>query len=207
MQTPTGRLEIEKKYPKLSLQYTKSISSLLGSDFDFSKIDFRITHEIPHLTGHTTSFILQGGFAFGEVPLTNLYSVAPNNLNKDSLLKRITFAGKNSFETMFFNEFFSSRYSSFQVRHTFNKISLANRINPLISVVTRMAIGSLDYPERHVGFSYKSLEKGYIESGVEANSIYKGLGLTFFFRYGPNGLPKIEDNLALKISYTLNLGF
>jgi hypothetical protein len=207
MQTPTGRLEIEKKYPKLSLQYTKSISSLLGSDFDFSKIDFRVAHEIPHLTGHTTSFILQGGFAFGEVPLTNLYSVAPNNLNRDSLLKRITFAGKNSFETMFFNEFFSSRYSSFQVRHTFNKISLANRINPLISVVTRMAIGSLEYPERHIGFAYKTLEKGYIESGVEANSIYKGLGLTFFFRYGPNGLPKLEDNLALKISYTLNLGF
>jgi hypothetical protein len=54
---------------------------------------------------------------------------------------------------------------------------------------------------------YKTLEKGFLESGVEANSIYKGFGLTFFFRYGPYGLPKLEDNLALKISYVLDLGF
>jgi len=207
MQTSTGRIEIEKKFPKFSFQFTKSLPSLFGNDFDFSKIDVKIAHEIPYLSGQNTSFILQGGFAFGEVPLTNLYSVAPNNLNKDSLLKRITFAGKNSFETMFFNEFFSSKYVTFQVKHTFDKVKLAYKIKPIIAVVTRMAIGSMDYQERHIGFQYKTLENGFIESGVEANSIYKGFGMTFFFRYGPNALPKLEDNLALKISYVLDLGF
>ena len=207
MQTTSGRLEIQKKFPKFSLQFTKSIPDLLGNDFNFSKIDLRIAHEIPYLSGQNTSFILQGGYAFGELPLTNLYSVAPNNLNKDSLLKRITFAGKNSFETMFFNEFFSSKYTTFQVKHTFNKVKLAYKIKPIISVVTRMAFGSMDYPERHVGFAYKTLEDGFFESGIEANSIFKGFGLTFFVRYGPNGLPKVEDNLALKLSYVLDLGF
>jgi hypothetical protein len=65
----------------------------------------------------------------------------------------------------------------------------------------------MDYPERHVGFAYKTLEDGFFESGIEANSIFKGFGLTFFVRYGPNGLPKFEDNLALKLSYVLDLGF
>jgi hypothetical protein len=207
MQTPSGRLEINKKYPKISFQFTKSFANIMGSDFDFTKIDLRIIHEIPFLSGQTTSLTLQGGIALGDVPLTHLYSIAPNNLNKDSMLKRITFAGVNSFETMYFNEFFSSRFFSFQAKHTFNKVKLAYKISPLISVVTRMAIGTIDKPQQHIGLEYKTLDKGFFESGVEANSIFKGLGLTFFFRYGPYGLPKLEDNLAFKISYVLDLGF
>jgi hypothetical protein len=179
----------------------------LGSDFEFSKIDFNINHEIKYLSGHETSFILQSGLVFGEAPLTHLYSIAPNNLNKDALLKRITIAGKNSFETMFFNEFFSSRYVSLQARHTFNKVKIAYKIKPQISVVTRMAFGTMEHQEKHVGFAYKTLEDGYFESGVEFNQIYKGLGFTFFTRYGAYGLPKFEDNLSLKVSYILDLGF
>jgi hypothetical protein len=207
MQTSSGRLEIEKRFPKFSLQITKSIANVMGSDFDFTKIDFRITHEIPYLSGQNTSFLVQSGLAFGDVPLTHLYSIAPNNLNRETLFKRITFAGKNSFETMFFNEFFSNKYISFHAKHTFNKVKLAYKIKPIISVVTRMAWGTMDKPEQHIGFQYKTMEKGFFESGVEANSIFKGLGLTFFFRYGPNALPKFEDNFALKLSYVLNLGF
>jgi hypothetical protein len=103
--------------------------------------------------------------------------------------------------------FFPSRFFSFQAKHTFNKVKLAYKISPLISVVTRMAIGTIDKPQQHIGLEYKTLDKGFFESGVEANSIFKGLGLTFFFRYGPYGLPKLEDNLAFKISYVLDLGF
>jgi hypothetical protein len=207
MQTSSGRLEIEKRFPKFSLQLTKSFASVLGSDFDYAKVDFKVVHEIPYLSGQNTSFILQSGFAFGDVPLTHLYSIAPNNLNRETLFKRITFAGKNSFETMFFNEFFSSKYVSFHVKHTFNKVKLAYKIKPLISVVTRVAWGNMDHPEQQIGFQYKTLERGFFESGVEANQIFKGLGLTFFVRYGPNALPKFEDNFALKLSYVLDLGF
>lgn len=207
MQTSSGRLEIEKRFPKFSFQYTKSFENILASDFEFSKFDLRILHEIPFLSGQNTSLMLQSGFAFGAVPLTHLYSIAPNNLNRETLFRRITFAGKNSFETMFFNEFFSSRYVSFHVKHTFNKVKLAYKIKPLISVVTRMAWGEMDKPEQHIGLQYKTLERGFFESGVEVNQIFKGFGLTFFMRYGPNALPKFEDNFALKLSYVLDLGF
>jgi hypothetical protein len=189
------------------LQLTQAFDQLLGADFQFSKIDFRINHEIKYLSGQETGFILQSGLVFGEAPLTHLYSIAPNNLNRDALLKRITIAGKNSFETMFFNEFFSSRYISFQARHTFNKVKIAYRIKPEISVVTRMAFGTMENRERHLGFTYKTLEEGYFESGVEVKQIFKGFGISFFTRYGPYGLPKFEDNLSLKVSYNLDLGF
>jgi hypothetical protein len=94
-----------------------------------------------------------------------------------------------------------------QARHTFNRIKLGYKINPEISVVTRTAFGNLKNPERHEKFAFKTLEKGFLESGVEVNKLLKGLGLNFFIRYGPNALPKFEDNLSLKVSYHLDLGF
>ena len=180
---------------------------MIGNDFEFTKFDFKIVHEIPYLSGQNTSFYFMGGIALGNLPLTHLYSIVPNNLNKETILKRITFAGKNSFETMYFNEFFSSKYFSFQTRHTFNKVKLAYKIKPQISVVTRFAFGSMDHPENHLNFNYKTLEKGFFESGIELNKIYKGFGFTGFFRYGPYAFSKIADNISLKISYVLDLGF
>jgi hypothetical protein len=50
------------------------------------------------------------------------------------------------------------------------------------------------------------LNKGYFESGIELNQIYNGLGLGGFYRYGPNQLSKFQDNIAVKISFVLNLG-
>jgi hypothetical protein len=66
-------------------------------------------------------------------------------------------------------------------------------------------VGNLQKPEQHVGVDYKTLNEGYFESGIELNQIFKGLGLTFY-RYGPNQLPKFENNIAVKLSYVLNLG-
>jgi len=206
MQTPMGLIENEKKHPKFSFQYTQTVPNFIGNDFVFSKLDFKTFYEIPYLSGHKSSVLFQAGVAFGDTPLTHLYSIAPNNLNRDAILQRITFAGKNSFETMYYNEFFSNKFISLQLKHTFNKVNLAYKINPEFSVITRMAWGEMDNPERHLGIDFKTLERGFFESGFEANKIFKGIGLTAFFRYGPNQLPNFDDNLAIKVSYNLDLG-
>ncbi len=207
MQTPSGRIEIDKRFPKFSFQVTQTIPSVFGSDFNFSKFDCTVSQEIPYLSGQRSSVLLQAGLGYGDIPLTHLYSIAPNNLDRDGFFKRITFGGKNSFETMYYNEFFSSRYLSLQARHTFNKVHLANEINPELAVVTRFAYGNVDNLEQHNGFLFKTLDKGFIESGVEFNKIIYGFGLTFFYRYGANGLPTFEDNLSLKVNFNLDLGF
>ena len=207
MQTPMGKIEYEKRHPKFSLQYTQTIPSVLENDFTYSKIDFKTYYELPYLSGQKSSILLQTGIAFGDVPITHLYSIVPNNLNRDAILQRITFAGKNSFETMYFNEFFSNKYASLQLKHTFNKIRLGYKINPEFTVVTRMAIGSNNQNNQHIGISYKTMEQGFFESGVECNKIFKGFGLVAFYRYGPNQLPNFDDNIAIKVSYYLDLGF
>ncbi|MCW1146699.1 DUF5686 and carboxypeptidase regulatory-like domain-containing protein [Flavobacterium lacisediminis] len=207
MQTPVGKIEYEKRHPKFSIQYTQSLPNILENDFVFSKLDFKTYYELPYLSGQKSSILLQTGIAFGDVPITHLYSIVPNNLNRDAILQRITFAGKNSFETMYFNEFFSNKYASLQLKHTFNKIRLGYKINPEFTVVTRMAVGSNNKNNQHIGIGYKTLEDGFFESGIECNKIFKGFGLVAFYRYGPNQLPNFDDNIAIKVSYYLDLGF
>lgn len=207
MQTPIGKIEIDKRHPKFSIQYTKTLPKIVDNDFDFSKIDFKTYYELPYLSGQKSTLLFQAGIAIGDVPITHLYSIQPNNLNRDAILQRITFAGKNSFETMYFNEFFSTKYASLQLKHTFNKIRLGYKINPEITLVTRMAFGSNNKNNQHLGISYKTMERGYFESGVECNKLFKGFGLVAFYRYGPYQLARFDDNIAIKISYSLNLGF
>lgn len=46
-----------------------------------------------------------------------------------------------------------------------------------------MAFGSLNNKSNHNGLLFKTLEKGFFESGIEANKIFKGIGLNLFYRY------------------------
>jgi hypothetical protein len=206
MQTPVGRIEIEKRYPKFTFQYTQTLPEIGQNDFTFSKIDFRTEYEKKYYNGQKTSLLLETGYAFGAIPITHLYNTSPNNLDKDQVIRRVTFGGKNSFETMFFNEFFSSQFAFFQVKHGFSRITLFKKIQPSIVLVSRMVYGDMQKPEQHIGIAFKTLKQGFFESGVEFNQIYNGLGLGVFYRYGPNGLPRFEDNLAVKLSFILNLG-
>ncbi len=207
MQTEDGRLEVEKRFPKFTFQFTQSIPKWLQNDFVFGKIDFRTEYEKKYLSGQKTSLLLEAGYAFGDVPLTHLYSTSPNSLTNDKVLQRITIAGKNSFETMYFNEFFSSEYLTLQGKHAFRKVRVSRKVKPVFVLVTRMAFGDMQKKEQHIGFEYKTLEKGYFESGLEINQIYSGFGIVGFYRYGPYELPRFEDNLALKLSFVWDLGF
>lgn len=206
MQTPIGRIEVEKRFPKFTLQFTQSLPKIWQNDFEFSKIDFKAEYEKKYFNGQKTSFLFELGYAFGDVPLTHLYNSSPNNLNKETVIQRITFAGKNSFETMYFNEFFSSEFAFFQFKHSFSRIALFKKIKPSVVLVSRMAWGNMNKREQHVGVDYKTLNNGFFESGIELNQIFKGLGVSGFYRYGPNQLLKFENNIAIKVSYVLNLG-
>ncbi|MES2812828.1 MAG: DUF5686 family protein [Bacteroidota bacterium] len=207
MQTPNGILEIDKNYPKFTFQFSKSISDLWKNSYDFGKVDFRLDYQKKFNSNHKILFLCETGYAFGDTPLTHLYNHSPNNLAKDKIIQRITFAGKDSFETMFFNEFFSDKYLYLHLKHQFPKWEISRQVKPVLSLVSRYGIGELKNKERHLGFDFKTLEHGYYESGFEMNQIFKGIGFTAFYRYGPNQLPSIEDNIAIKLSIQINLGF
>lgn len=207
MQTPNGRIEIDRKFPKFTFQFSKTLPKLWKNSFDFGKIDVRFDYEKKFNSNHKLSFLFEGGYAFGDIPITHVYNHSPNNLTKDKILQRITFAGKDSFETMYFNEFFSNKYAFFELEHQFPKWIISQKIKPVFSIATKYGIGELDNISQHKNIEFKTLGKGFMESGFELNQIYKGLGFVAFYRYGPNHLPHFEDNIALKLSIKIDLGF
>ncbi|MFP9112315.1 DUF5686 family protein [Flavobacterium sp. RHBU_3] len=205
MQTPDGRMETDKRYPKFAFQYTKAFKGIWDGDFSFNKIDLRMDVQKKYLNGQITTALVQTGLASGNTPLTHLYSTSPNSLLKDGILERITFAGKNSFETMYFNEFFSSRYITAQLKHGFTRFTVYRSLKLSPMLVTRFAWGNMENKQDHLGLPFNTLEKGYYESGMELNEIFKGLGFNAFYRYGPYQLPHFDKNVSIKVSYVLNL--
>ena len=206
LQAPHEILEVEKGFPKVILQISHAIPNLLSDNIEFTKIDARIYQEKKHLSGQKTTFLLQAGVSLGNAPLSHLYSVAPNNLDREAILSRITFANKTSFETMYFNEFYSDRYSLFQLKHYFNKLQISKSIKPTLILGSKVTYGDFSHPENHQGITFKTMDKGFFESGLELQNIYKGFGLSTYYRYGPYQLEKFDRNIAIKLSFTLNLG-
>ena len=163
--------------------------------------------EKKYVNGQKTSFFAQAGLAFGDAPLTHLYNASPNSLTEGNVFERITVSGKNSFETMYFNEFYSSKYVMLHFKHGFKRITIAKKVKPMLVLVTRMAWGDLVNKQDHVGIDFKTMNKGYFESGIELNQIFKGFGLGTFYRYGAYSLPVFQKNLSIKVTFIIDLGF
>lgn len=207
MNSPLGKMRIKNGYPQFTLQITKSFDDLFESDFDFTRVNLKVRYDFKQLRGSTTKFLFQGGIVFGQTPISHLYNHSPNYNFQNPWFRRVTFAGKNSFETMGYNEFLSDKFASLQVKHEFKKFEISDRINPRLSLVTRAGFGYLEDHIYHNGITIKTMEKGYFESGIELNSILFGLGFNAFYRYGAYQNPVWSDNLSVKLSYTLSLGF
>jgi len=207
LSSPIGKIRVKNGYPQYTLQLRKSFSHVAQSDFGFAQVNFKVEHQMKPLKQGVTHLLMMGGITFGETPLSHLYNATPNYTYKSPYRKRITFGGKNSFETMGYNEFISDRYAMFQFKHFLEPFHLSNLFKPHLSFITRFAIGGMRTPMNQVGVQFKTMEKGYLESGLEINRLFKGFGLSAFYRYGPYQLNTWSDNLAIKLTYRLSLGF
>jgi hypothetical protein len=204
---PTSNIkETKTGYPKFTVQYTKSLAKVFNGDFNFSKLDVRVIQQFNYSNESNTQIVLTSGLAHGNAPLTHLYHAYPNNVNKESILERFSVAGINSFETMFFNEFFSDKFSTLQVKQTLKPFKISPWFQPQMVLITRFAIGDMNSIIRHENITFDTLKKGFTESGFEINKLFFGFGLSFAYRYGAYHLPKFDDNIAFKFTFNVNLG-
>ncbi len=206
MNSPVGKIAIKKGYPKITAQLTKSFDNILDGDADFTQLNFKLEHVIKLLRNSSTSFLLQGGIVGGNAPLTHLYNATPNYSLRNPWRKRINFSGTHAFETMTFNEFISERYISLHARHNFKRFRISQKFRPRLSLISRFAIGTIDEPQNH-SIPIKKMNDGYLESGFVLNHLFKGFGVSSFYRYGAYSNEKFSDNLAVKLTYVLSLGF
>ncbi|WP_296314547.1 DUF5686 family protein [Winogradskyella sp. UBA3174] len=196
---------LKEGFPKFTIQFTQGFKSVLGSDFNFSKLDFRTVQQFNHKNESVTKIVLVAGIAGGETPLTHLYHAYPNNIRKETILQRFSVAGLNSFETMYFNEFFSDKFSTLQIKHAFRPFNISERFKPQLVLISRYAVGTMRSIDRHQGVEFNTLENIYSESGFEINKLIFGFGLSFAYRYGGYHLPNLEDNIAFKFTFNISL--
>ncbi|NJX16028.1 hypothetical protein [Tamlana crocina] len=201
----TGKTQTKQGYPKFTLQYTKSFNNLFKSNLEFSKVDFRTLYKFGDENDTFSEITLVSGIANGNTPITHLYHAYPNNITKETILQRFSVAGLNSFETMYFNEFFSDKFATVQFKHFLRPFNISERFKPQMVLITRYAIGDMAQPERHQNISFNSLKKGYTESGFELNKLLFGFGISFTYRYGAYHLPQIDDNVAFKFTFNVTL--
>ena len=207
MDAPIGKIAVRNGYPKITAQIAKSFDNILDGSIDFTQFQLKVEHTLRFQNSSTLSFLMQGAVVGGNAPLTHLYNATPNYTLRNPWRKRINFSGTNAFETMTFNEFISERYASLQGRYNFRRFQISDRFKPQLSLISRFAIGTIDEPENHVGVAFEKMNRGYLESGFVLNHLFKGFGLSSFYRLGAYSNEKFSDNLALKLTYVLSLGF
>ncbi|WP_372919803.1 DUF5686 family protein [Salegentibacter sp.] len=205
LKTPTSNILIEKGYPKFTGQISQAFSGLMNGDLSFTKAGLKIEHEIKRLDRSRTEFILEGNYATGDIPLTHAFHAFPNNGQQPDILGRFSVAGHTSFETMYYNEFFSDRQAMLHIKHQFRPMELNRFMKPEFVIISRHAIGSFKNPEDHANISFNTLDHVYSEAGLELNNILAGFGLGTAYRYGGYNLPGFKQNFAFKFTFQLQI--
>ena len=201
-----GRLEFTTQPPnrQLMVQISKGLSGVLGSSLDYTKFDLQYTQTwMTHGLGRTT-YQLNVGQVIGQVPYSYLF----NGMGVGGTKNALWIA--NSFQTMGIYEFMSDQYANLFLSHNFGKLLFRSNFKysqPELSLHQGIGYGKLANPENHQNLAFKTLEKGYYESGLYVNNLvrvpyagvmYMGLGAGVFYRYGANALPQINQNIAFK---------
>ena len=201
-----GRYEFANIPPRrlLLLQLSKGLKNMFGGQFDYTKIDFQYTQLLRlHGLGQTT-YQLNAGQVLGAVPYSYLFNGMGSGGGKNQLWVQ------NSFQTMGLYEFMSDRYANVFLAHNFGKLlyrSTFKYSQPEVSIHQGIGYGSLSNASAHQKIDFKTLEKGYFESGLYVNNIvripyanvmYLGVGAGVFYRYGNNAFAETKENFALR---------
>lgn len=190
-------------YPVFWLQYTRGFDDFLGGNYSYNKYEARAEVLLRHRTFGESSFTLTGGIVGGNAPFVSLFN-GYGSYNSDYTV----YAGEG-FETMYPYEFFSDRYAALFFSQNLGKRLLRTRFfKPDVVLVTNIGVGGLKQPlEVLPQEQYRSMQKGFYESGLMLNNIisspFTGIGVGAFYRYGPYALEEAEDNLRIKLTLTV----
>lgn len=204
MEGPFGRRPIDISYPLYEFQYTRGIADVWGSDYSFNKLDVRINYKFKTKRFGVSKIQLAGGYVDEALPYSFLYTPIANR--PVDVEWPIYAAGITSFETMYNNEFISNTWAHFIFRQNFKGYLLKiGEWNPDVVFIVSAIVGTLNKPELHRNIEFKMLDKGFYETGVEINKVWKGLGVGVYYRFGPYSLPENPDNFSVKVTARINL--
>jgi hypothetical protein len=195
------------KYPILHFAFTSGFKTPGYGNYRFNKVSAGIEKTFLIKNVGKTNILLEAGKMEGTVPYPYLFN-GNGSFTKDGYLYV-----QHTFQTMGLYEFLSDQYVNLFLSHNFGTLLFkTEKHRPEFVVFTNIGYGRLHDSTRHQGIDFKTMEKGYYESGLMINNIvranylnvfYLGLGGGAFMRYGAYANKKWEDNMAYKLSLTV----
>jgi hypothetical protein len=189
--------------PVLYLNYIKGFKNQ-ESDFDYSKLEAKLNLSFLTKAFGRTNLQVVAGKVFGDLPYFMLYNGHGSYYGFDV-------ETANSFATMRMNEFLSDEFFSIHFRQDFGSLLFkTKKFQPEVVLTTSYGFGQLEKPELHQNIEFNTLEKGYFESGMLINYLFKqlnviGYGVGVFYRYGPYSFSNNSDNFAYKFTIMFKL--
>lgn len=191
------------RFPLIYLSYKKGLKDIWQGEFDFQKIAFSVEDNFRTRDLGETSIRIEAGLASGKLPYNRLYSAS--GIGRGFRFLEI----ENSFQTMDIYEFLSDRFVHLFFEHNFKTLLLKyKKFKPEFFIVQNIGFGSLKNPQSHQGIEFKTMEKGFFESGLRIdnllqfnyfNLMYVGLGGGVYYRFGDYAFPTLEENLAYRL--------
>lgn len=202
--TTRSRISMGTKYPIVWFQYTRGLDGVLGGDYGYDRFDLRVEKSFYIKYLGKTTLQLRAGLIDKSLPESNLY-------NGNGSYRFFIIYCPNSFGTMRMNEFLSDRYAALYFSHNFGKLLKRwEKFQPELVVMQNIGFGWLKYNENQYNVSYKTMEKGYYESGFSIDNLLNlriySLGFGAMYRWGPYTFPQFSDNISLKISIVFPIG-
>jgi hypothetical protein len=204
VKTPRGnKFSMGTKYPVFFLNVARGIN-WFNSDFTYWRTEFKVTKTFKTKNFGNTRLAFIAGMVKGDVPYSKLYA-------GQASYKRFTLESEHSFGTMRFNEFLSDRFISVFLKQDFGKLLFKPRgkFQPEIALVNNVGFGLMKNARHHENIDFQTLEKGYYETGLLINNIFRiqifRYGVGVLYRYGPYAFAKTIDNLAFKLTLQFSM--
>jgi hypothetical protein len=199
---PDRQLSLGTRWPVLYVQAFQAYDGLWGGDRSLWRVNAMVEKAFRLRMLGTLSLRVMGGMADDTAPYPFLFNL------RGTWSTRLPVATQNTFQTMRPNEFLADRYVAVFLQHSFGHLLFQwRKFRPVPSVVANAGWGSLAHPEYHRGYTFSTLQDGYYEAGLQLDGLLRigvsNFGAGAYLRRGPNALPQLSDNLALKLSMTL----
>lgn len=192
-QTPKIKYSLGSNYPIIMFSALKEISK-----YNYYKYELSIKHSLITKYYGTFHYKIEAGLLDGFSPLNLMFNSIGSN-GKNYILS------DNSFSTMLYDEFISDKYVAAFTTHNFGKLLMKTKLlSPEIAIANNFIIGKLSNINNHYNYPIKAPDKGYFETGIQINGIFKmqfiGYGVGFYYRYGHYSSSNYKENIVLKLS-------
>ncbi|MEA5459319.1 DUF5686 family protein [Arcicella sp. LKC2W] len=197
--------------PIFALHLAQGVLYFPEGKTNYTKLNARVEYTLNTPSFGQTFLHFTAGKTWGEVPYPYLYNGRGGKAEDGNLIWVA-----NHFNTMGLYEFTSDQYTNLFVTHSFGSLLSKPNIKwfrPDVSVFQGIAFGNFNNNNNaHEGIDFKTLEKGYFESGLMVDNLYRkrimklfyvGAGIGVFRRWGANELSNNQDNWAYRLVWNV----